>query len=127
MHLPEICEEEVHTVAARLGVRPWRRVHVYVFANYREVRNVMGGTHAAYAEPSLRAAMVPCGPRFRWLVRHELGHVFAGGYGIAWPFLKSEGLAVWVECDGSVPCLGEPALAQLPHFEEKCTDFQPWR
>ena len=102
------CQQDVDVLARWFGVEPGRELNIYLFEREEDVGRLFGSWFGAYAITRANAVLVPVTASFRPLLRHELTHLFATRIGSMLPRLKSEGLAVWFQCDGP-PQLGDAA------------------
>jgi hypothetical protein len=98
--LPEflrLCEAERDEVAGLFGVRPRRRLHVFVVPTPKDLERIfgkpMGGT------VWMGAIFLAADTMNQRTLRHELGHVFSHRWNAAAPPIMAEGLSTWLQED----------------------------
>jgi len=109
----DTCQRDVDDLVALFQFPPSSKIAIYLFEQERDINSLLGGNTYACAFIPFNAVLVPAGRSFQTMLRHELAHLFSARVGDLAPRLKSEGLAVWIECDGLVPTPDQAALTFL--------------
>jgi hypothetical protein len=140
MRLQEIagvCESQMDNLAETFGFSLPRLVTVFLLRDAQQVTNVRDRQCAGFAVLSANAIVI--GPTRNLtpeeLIRHELVHLFAAGWGPLRPVLNSEGLAVWLQAtENGVPIdvaafthlrhrgLRLPAMLKTSFFRDPCRE-----
>ena len=104
----DACQYDLDVLMKWFGVAPRKRIAVYLFAEEEEIGRIFGSWYGGVAHPRFHFILVPISKWFRGILRHELGHICSLRLGPMAPHLKSEGLAVFFQCDGP-PILSDVA------------------
>jgi hypothetical protein len=110
------CEQQLAAVEQRLGAHLRERLRVYVFADAKDKRRLMGAAETSIAKPWRREVYIQLSGYPHPVLGHEIAHVVAGSFARR-PFLVAGG---WWPNPGLIEGI---AVAASPDDEE-LTDAQ---
>jgi hypothetical protein len=107
--LLEGAEDDCKVLSNWFGFSLRHRVNIYLITPDGVEGSLFEVARNGLAWPQFDALVIPLAAESRQLLRHELVHLFGRRLGAPSPPLKTEGLAVFFQCDGATPTLDERA------------------